>query len=460
MKRQKSIFLSLLAIFCACLFLLTGCFEEKKSSQDTPHEIKVTYCNQAEEGAVFYEFYETDKSKAEYRCEIGYSEDGIAISGEIRNQKDNALVCKLVFTKDGVLESLSDFRSLEFGLVEVYVFTYDANNKISSVTATMDKEIVGNGEAEDYSREYKYAYNEHGNLSEISCFGYGETIVVKECTYYEDQRLKNETIRDGHGYSKSITYFYDADGKIEKTQTSLTGTETTNDEPIYDTLYEYQGEVLLKKTSYGAKRNQVLFVEEFDALGNCTKYVEYDYGAFPGGDPDRIVYEKPMEYRKEYQYDSHGNRVQAIEYTFHGDRNEVIRHIEENMEYDEDHNMVKYEVAYDHILYLSIQYTYNQENECVKSLVLNKDGQNMEEYEGYIHARASVYTPRKTYSILFYNKNGQLIKNTTRNIDGTLFSYKSYEYYENGRKHIITNYDENGSVESSKEYPQTGILYE
>ena len=136
-------------------------------------------------------------------------------------------------------------------------YTYDANNNMIKAEYSEEGELVT---VQDYT------YNAAGSLTKEVYTRDGVVIYVAEWFYDENGKLnRNDYSNTENGYSDTITYTYNADGKV----TNESGVDFEGN--TYTTTFSYGADGRLAQEVYVEGDFQCTVYYTYDNAGNCIK---------------------------------------------------------------------------------------------------------------------------------------------------------------------------------------------
>lgn len=190
-------------------------------------------------------------------------------------------------------------------------------------------------------------------------------------------------------------------------------------------LYEYDNNgYLIKTTEYSGSSAEYWLEYENDAQGRAVKETRCDK-AGPG------IY-------REFEYDEAGNMVLKQEYEKNGDPGAHWVY-----EYDSAGNMVKNTViSSTGKIYGITEYEYDGEGRLISNTEKDEDGKVLEAY---------------TYEYRL-NKDGLAEERISRDMGGSIYRVKQFEYDEDGNVTAETTFDGKNELLGKTEYAYT--LYE
>lgn len=244
----------------------------------------------------------------------------------------------------------------------------DKGNETKLINYSVDGAII-------YFNEIKYEYDSKGN--KIKATSYNANGDIRYSSEYD--KNGNETRLKYHGDGAvNCSYEWEYDDKGSKTKMTVYDA----DYPVSSTC-EY----------------------EYDAKGNLVKSIDTLYTYLEDASYTKITY-------TEYEYDKQGNMVKTITYQEESDKTLVW---ENQYEYDYNENIVKNERYYYGVLDLIQEIEYNDDDMKIR-----------EKSSKYDENGSAVISICETE----YDENGNRIKMTTYDADGTILSTEEYEYIE------------------------------
>jgi len=237
----------------------------------------------------------------------------------------------------------------------------------------------------------------------------------------------------------------------------------------YEEIESDSNGIKTKKTSYSAN-GSIRSVSEYDLNGDVIKSTEY----YPDGkirsqneyeyeydSNGNIVKETVLDsYTIEYEYDSSGNKIKETQYLSIGKLNYT-------KEYDSNGNMVKYTFYRSDGSELDYQvYEYDQNENMVEYKDYNSNGFVLFHYAYEYHQNGNMakYIDYFSYEDVFYiqhqneyDQNGNEVKSTGYDFDGSVTHCFESEYDQNGNMVKSTQYSY-GDIYSYTlyEYDQVG----
>ena len=395
MKKVKLICAIAVSLLLAALFLI-GC---------TPtHFDEIFYCTSTASchirsfnGVVSlqdygYKYYvapvqKATRSHAEYRAVKVAEDNGKSVQYEIRDKYTNKLVMVIEYDANGkVLNFSQDSTQKGSGLTEKYTYEYNENGTLGKIQITFLKtgetypwvkfEYDSNGRC-IHSEQYGYSKTKEQRISNDMTYEYsndGKTVKITEYNSINDANSDNPQ-------KNSYMYEYDDDGKIVKR--TILGNEEK--ETAY-TLYEYKDSLLQKRTYYAADYNWL--GDAYDDKGMCqdvytlSRIVVKGKWSTSGWAGEAISFPIP-------EYDESGRISKTFlyhpAYVMDADPNaEPIVWFEFVYEYDSNDNTSKETVVQDGKTVLSVEYEYDKNGLCRKSIAYDGNNQVITENNGYI----------------------------------------------------------------------------
>lgn len=196
---------------------------------------------------------------------------------------------------------------------------------------------------------------------------------------------------------------------------------------------------------------------EFDAYGNQLKQVEYVDG----------ILRKKTEYNYEnakcrsytiYEYDENGVLAKVLNYAYdeiyryslyeYGGSNKLLK----ITSYDKNDTVTCYEETLENYPDGSakVSKSYFNDQGMYYITIYDKNG-NMLKQTAYDGDGSCIYSKEWEY-----DRNGNNIKFTYYNADGTTYGYNEMEYYASGIEKRFTEYDRNGNIKNILEYNKKG----
>ena len=395
----------LLALILAAVMLLplAACVEDKENESDTTAETSADGVPEGEVGDGEESYLDEIVNKIArketvYYDDTGYYKDAGRVREQLFYDKDDLLIYKLVFHRNGFAAEWHELDSNG-----VVVKRYERGEESDWVIA-QERETDKDGNVIKYTR-----YDEDGSVYTIENYTYEGGKLVKE---------EGEDPEDGE-ITLSDVYEYDADGRLIKVTSSSYGETDSYIEYTYDsagnmikenrvdisdpgrnsyTTYEYDGNGNLIKKIPSSKTSRstvytydeggkLITVNELSSTGDTyfvEKYTYYEDGSVhTKTDASRITTEYDAlgrvikktsadgaEYVEAYSYDEAGNLIK-IAITKGGVPTGVY-----SMEYDTDGDQTKwaYEDSTDAAKSGSFVYEFDENGFRVKTTQYDKDG--------------------------------------------------------------------------------------
>jgi len=269
----------------------------------------------------------------------------------------------IVTRKDLVLENINSVELSEVSHPHLSQEFDPENHLIEEIAFNRDG---------DPEQTQKFIYQNNKLMEELSLDETQEVVERKTYEYSDQGILQKELIHYSDGCFDTLTYFYNEKGQISKKILI-----DPDEEPESVEVFEYEGKNMISHQVFDGNEN-LLFkkTQAFDENNNLIEMIEEDL-------------ETGSYFKKGYEYDNEGRRLENLTYNakddlierivfFYDEKGNMTEIIEENqksknhtyMEYDEKGNLIyQEEKNTDEILIGRVERKYNADNMVAESHV-------------------------------------------------------------------------------------------
>ena len=303
------------------------------------------------------------------------------------------------------------------------------------------------------SQSITYQYDKNGKLlSTVQTF-FGPNSVLR--SEYRDADSKLTKIEYPQQNGELMTDFYNANGKISKTEYTLV--KLTSVKLLRTVTYYYDGNLKLTKKGYSDVNpnvvNNLTKNEYFDANEKLSKAEYYD----TNGKNTKTEYYSGNFFSKIEYYDSYGNYIIKRE----NYDNNGIKATTEN--YNTNSKLVKKEYFDGNGAYTKVEYL-NESGSLTRSEVYTNGNMEAKNYDNNKLTKIESYVNAKLKMADFYDANNNRFKTEEYFDNGKISRISSYDaksnyastyrvesFNEDGTKNKITTFDPNSNYSMNRE---------